>query len=555
MRGKKPSREAIAWAEIGTTAIGRKLAVTLSVFFLAAVFIVPLGQYVYDLRTGTTVSFTLKSAGGSIAEESVFAAIDRHNNRVLESINQLENTLEEGSLLRKVFLPPLQYVLLRFFGKGNEQAIPGRDGWLHFAPAVDSLVGPPFLDPHQLQTRAKAHKLWEKPIQPDPLPAIIDFKNQLAARGIALVVLPVPVKAAIQPEKISARKVSGPLANRSWPLFVRALQDNGVMLFDPRPVLSRYALQHGDAYLSTDTHWHPGAMQAVAEALAGSIIKEFPQVTGKAALQVQSQTVVGQGDIARMLTLPDKANLYPGREVQIRQVLTAQQEFWQPDRNSEILLLGDSFTNIYSIEGLGWGVGGGFAEQLSHLLQTPLDLLARNDSGAYVTREMLAGELARGRDRLAGKKLVIWQFAERELALGDWRSIALQLGEPQDRGFFVVPIGEKVRVTGVVGAISRSARPGAVPYRDNLVTLHLVDMQGLDRQLSADQALVYGWGMRDNQLTRLAALRPGDSVTLTLTPWEEVEGEFGSYRRTPLDDQMMELELPNWGLLEDDKTH
>jgi hypothetical protein len=555
MSGKRPSREAIAREEIGTTAISRNLAVALSLFFLATVFLVPLGQYVFDLRRGAKVFFDLHSFSANRSGESFFAGIDRRNTTILESISQLENTLEEENLLRKTFLPPLQYVLLRYFDKGNEKAIPGRDGWLHFAPALDSLVGPPFLDSHQLQARAEAHKLWEKPIEPDPLVAIIDFKNQLAVMGITLVVVPVPVKATIQPEKISSRKVPRPLANRSWPIFIRALQDNGVKLYDPRPILSRYAKEHGDAYLPTDTHWLPGAMQAVAEELSGLIRKDLRPLSGSAGYHVQPQMVVGQGDIARMLTLPAKADLYPGREVQIRQILTPQQEFWQPDQNAEILLLGDSFTNIYSVEGLGWGLSAGFAEQLSYFLQTPLDLLARNDRGAYVTREMLAGELARGRARLAGKKLVIWQFAERELALGDWRRIVLQLREPQDKGFYVVPSGEKTRVTGVVAAISRSARPGSVPYRDNIVTLHLVDLQGLDRQLPTDQALVYGWGMRDNQLSRLAVLRPGDSVTLTLTPWEAVEGEFGSYRRTSLDDQMMELEIPNWGLLTDDKTH
>ncbi len=553
MTGKKPSREAIAWREIGTTAISRSMAVGLTVFFLIAVFLVPLGQNIYDRQHGTRLSFSFKSVGMSGLEQSLFARIDRRNNGILESIHQLENTLEEGSLLRKVFLPPMQYVLLHFFGKGNEKAIPGRAGWLHFAPALDYLVGPPFFHPEQLRERAEAHNLWEKPIQSDPLVAIIEFKKQLAAWGIALIVLPVPGKAAIQPDTISARKVSRPLANPSWQPFVRALQDNGVQLFDARPVLTRYALQHGDAYLPTDTHWLPGAMQAVAEELAGVISREFPQMSGVAGWRAQPQKVFGFGDIARMLTLPEKAQL-PGQEVLVRQILTGQHEFWQPDKNAEVLLLGDSFTNIYSSEGLGWGVGAGFAEQLSYFLESPLDLLARNDSGAYVTREMLAGELARGRDRLAGKKLVIWQFAERELAFGDWRNIAMQQGKAKDVGFFVAPSGPITRVTGVVEAISRSARPGSVPYRDNILTLHLGDLQGLDRQLPADQALVYGWGMRDNQLTKLAALRPGDNVSLSLTPWESVEGEFGSYRRTPLDDQMLELELPNWGLLLDEKT-
>jgi hypothetical protein len=34
---------------------------------------------------------------------------------------------------------------------------------------------------------------------------------------------------------------------------------------------------------------------------------------------------------------------------------------------------------------------------------------------------MLAREVATGSDRLAGKRVVIWQFAARELVFGDWR--------------------------------------------------------------------------------------------------------------------------------------
>jgi len=106
----------------------------------------------------------------------------------------------------------------------------------------------------------------------------------------------------------------------------------------------------------------------------------------------------------------------------------------------------------------------------------------------------------------------------------------------------------------VISALSRSARPGSVPYRDNILTLHLIDLEGIDKQLPAGQALVYGWGMRDNQLTALAALRPGDRVALTIVPWEEVEGEFGGYRRSSLDDEEIELETANWGSLHAEKN-
>jgi alginate O-acetyltransferase complex protein AlgJ len=167
---------------------------------------------------------------------------------------------------------------------------------------------------------------------------------------------------------------------------------------------------------------------------------------------------------------------------------------------------------------------------------------------------MLAGELARGRDRLAGKKVVIWQFAERELAFGDWKLVSLKLGQPTAGGFYVAPEGAQVKVSATIGAISRAARPGTVPYRDAVLTLHLHDLQGEAGKAVADQALVYGWGMRDNVLTSLSGLRPGDRATFLLRPWDEVEGEYGSYRRTPLDDDLLELELPNWGKVIDEKN-
>lgn len=555
MSGKDLSREAIAKREIGRTVIGHGLSIVLAVFFIGAVFLVPIGQFVYDKVTGAAVLPNPIGDLSGLPAQSLVAAIEGLNNAMLENIDLLEQTLEERSLLRKAFLPPLQYVLLRFLGQGNEKAIPGRDGWLHFAPALEYLTGPPFLDPDQLRLRTEARELWEQPVHSDPVGAIVDFRTQLERRGIGLIVLPVPVKAAIQPDKLSARSVGQTLANRSWQPFVAALKENGVQLFDARPVLERYNEKQGDAYLATDTHWSPGAMEAVAGELARQIAGQFPDLPGTADFQLQPQPVVGMGDIARMLTLPEKAGLFAGQRVRINQVTTDRNEIWQPDKNGPVLLLGDSFANIYSIDGLGWGVSAGLAEQLSRFLRQPIDLLARNDSGAYVTREMLAGELARGRDRLAGKRLVVWQFAERELAFGDWKKIGLQLGEKKETDFFVAPSGEKVKVTGVVSAVSRSPRPGAVPYRDNILTLHLIDLRGENGRLAAEQALVYGWGMRDNQLTGLAALRPGDTVSLALTGWEEVEGEYGSYRRTPLDDEIMELEIPNWGNVIDEKTH
>lgn len=558
MGKEKLNREAIAYIEIGSTAISKKVSWLLCAFFLISIFSVPLIQYTIK-STGPIISdFWAVSQVESKKEDSLFTHIDQRNTDFLKGLDVLETRLEEESFLRSIFLPPLQSFLINLLGQGNEKVVAGKEGWLFFRPGVDSITGQPFLGKSQQQMRYEGHELWEKPVQPDPVQAIIDFHRQLNKRGIALVLLPVPVKASIHPEKISRDIFTGPLANRDWTQFLQRLEEAGVTVFESRSLLYDYAQKHGSAFLQTDTHWLPGAMALIAEKLAGQILSGFPDLDSTRNFVLQKQKIEAVGDVARMLTLPVSNEPFL-QSVTIEQVVNSYNELWQPDTNSEILLLGDSFTNVYSTIGLGWGRSSGFAEHLSYHLQQSLDLLSRNDSGAFVTREMLGLELARGRDRLAGKKIVIWQFAERELTHGDWKLIDLRLGEPVKdglkSGFLVVEPGQELDVQAVVAAISKSARPGSVPYRDNILTLHLVDIRGKIGGLPGEQALVYGLGMQDNELTDLANVRPGDQIAITLSAWEDVEGDYGSYRRSPLDDEMMELELPNWGILNHDEKN
>ncbi len=293
-------------------------------------------------------------------------------------------------------------------------------------------------------------------------------------------------------------------------------------------------------------------MELVADRLADFLLERYEGISGDGAYRFHLLEESGTGDLLRMLRLAEGSSIYSSETITMRQVLTPAGEFWQPDRKGPVLLLGDSFTNIYSSPGLGLGSGGGLAEHLSARLQRPVDLLARNDDGAFSSREMLAAELRHGRDRLAGKRVVIWEFSERELSLGDWKETDMKPGKASPTLFFSLAPGERADVQAVVAEVSRSPRPGTIPYRDNIVTMHLVDLQGDKVEESKNQALVYGFGMRDNVMTPLASLRPGDRVSLRLTPWEEAEAEYGSYRRTSLEDEMTELELPNWGILNDD---
>jgi hypothetical protein len=99
---------------------------------------------------------------------------------------------------------------------------------------------------------------------------------------------------------------------------------------------------------------------------------------------------------------------------------------WRSSRDADVLVLGDSFSNIYSLQSMGWGESAGFVEHLSFALGRPVDRIVQNDEGAHATRALLAEA---GATRLAGKRVVIWQFATRELAFGDWKMIGTSSSE------------------------------------------------------------------------------------------------------------------------------
>jgi alginate O-acetyltransferase complex protein AlgJ len=455
-----------------------------------------------------------------------------------------EKRIETESVVSAWLLPRVQSLLSERLQAGNEQVYLGRDGWLFYRPDVDYITGPPFLDPWQLRRRAHVGR-----VQPDPVKAIVDFRNQLTARGIDLIVISVPMKPGVDTERLSPRAdATAPLYNASFLEFKSRLENAGVNVFDPRPLLiqRKRALNNAPLYLATDTHWRPETMEFVAESLAALI--RSSSATPSLPLQVAEKEINGLGDIARMLRLPPNQNLYRPEKVVIHEVSSGNTP-WRPNKEAEILLLGDSFSNIFSLEALGWGESAGFAEHLSRALGgISLDCILRNSDAAFATREMLSRDLARGHDRLAGKKLVIWEFAARELAFGDWKMLELKLGQPVPARFFVPKQGEQVVVTATVEFVSTVPRPGTVPYKDHILALHLTDltMEGRSEK-DAWESLVYLESMRDNVLTAAAHFRPGDRVTLRLRPWTDVSDRYEKINRSEIDDPSIQLEEPCWG--------
>src|SRR2546430_6849462 len=75
--------------------------------------------------------------------------------------------------------------------------IPGGDGWFFLSSDIRFLSVGQFWGADAAKV-SRAHK----PESADPIPAIVDFHDQLKRREIDLLLVPVPPKAAIYPEKI-----------------------------------------------------------------------------------------------------------------------------------------------------------------------------------------------------------------------------------------------------------------------------------------------------------------------------------------------------------------
>jgi len=563
-RPKPQTREEQAKLEIGHTEISLGVKWTLFVVGLFTLFAVPAVQTYREMRQHTEgrretpwpqcceIFDALPCAAAAYSEHNGgwISKTFRGNAVLLQAIDKYEKDLKAESFLTQFVLPPTQELLV-YAGSGNEKGYVGRQRWLFYRPGIDYCTGPGFLNPRHMARRADSGTEWRPAPQPDPRAAILQFHRQLAERNIRLVLMPTPDKATIHPEKFSSRYEGRRMSvhNPSYRQFLDELEVEGVLVCDVTDALAQYRDRSGSAvYLATDTHWRPEAMELAAAELARLIEEKI--VLGATAVdrdrRQTSKTVKNLGDIAMMLKLRQNQGVFGEEIVTIRPVTDAAGKPWRPDPAAEVLVLGDSFANIYSLEMMNWGCVAGLAEQLSFALNRPVDTILRNDDGAYATREMLSRELAQGEGRLAGKKVVVWQFAARELAVGDWKLLDMTLKQSRKPADGPPPAGRELIVSGMIAAKSAAPRAGQMPYAHHIFTLDLTDLQAHSGTLTEPKIAVYLFSMRNQQNTPAFAWPVGKRVKLKLQPWRpDFFRQYGRINRTETDD--IELERPWWG--------
>ena len=554
MRPDPLTRHQDAQQEIGHTEVSPAVAQSLVAVFVVLLVVPALLQTLGSAGLAATVSAptdTMRTPEGIVPH---ILAVNRSWRAAARNI---EDAIGERSRVVEILRPVTQSILSGVLGAGTELVYPSGRPWLFYGPDLRYATGRGFLTPFELRQRAESGDTTLPAREPDARPAILALHRALEARDIQLIVMPTPVKPSVEFEQLSGSRTTSTeeVENPSYRGFIEGLRGQGVLVFDVGEVLRTARVAGGGPfYLATDTHWRPETVEFVASQLASFVMAVAPLPAPQSApLESSRVEVTNHGDTARLLGLGPERRLFPPETVRIRRVAPVAGTRWHPDPNADILLLGDSFTNVYSLETMGWGESAGLAEQLSFEMARPVDRFSQNDAGARASRELLATELRRGRDRLDGKRVVIFQFANRELAFGDWPVIDLTPVARPDLSRFAVPSqsAQPIRVSGVVRAIGAIPRPGSVPYKDQIVAVHVdaLTLEAGASALSETEALVYMWGMQENELTPLDRYRVGDSIALSLDAWSTVSGDLDGINRGEIDDPLLQLAEPWWGQL------
>jgi len=371
----------------------------------------------------STLSFLLLLSAAGITQAIVDAqqgirpqALDLFRRPPTQTnLRSYEAALEDESWLAQLTRPWMQYLQFLTLGDLGDKALLGRQGWCFYRPGVDYVT-----------QRPPSH-----PPPSDPLPAILHFRDQLAARNIALLILPVPNKESVHPAQLVRRARGRSLGpSHETQSLLERLRQNHVEVVDLLAHYSPESLQFGepqDWYLTQDSHWSPAGLQMAAQVVAAQILSHGWINHNHTTYDLQPRMLSRRGDVLQMLASPSLQALFAPETISTLQVVHRKsQELYADDPASQVLVLGDSFLRIFQSDEPG---AAGFLAHLARELGQPVASIV-NDGGAST---LVRQELHRRPSLLDRKRVVVWEFVERDIRFGaeGWQLIALPNPSPK----------------------------------------------------------------------------------------------------------------------------
>ena len=379
----------------------RKLEWTLVAALLAVCAGFPIAQAVYEL---------------AVEKESPHVLSLFTQSPTKDKLHRWDENAKDRSIFAKWLRPTTLQLRYDLLGEMSPKALKGADGWLFYNQDVDYLLHPPYTDERFYEGTFDTLIAGKRVNIRNPLVAIKDFRDRLKARGIQLLLIPIPGKPSIYPEKLVGGFTGQPESPTSR--LLDELRKSDIQVVDLfAPLLKAKAVGDGDLYLKRDTHWTPKGMEVAADAVAKSIresgILHEPEGSVSAPRFTFGDLDVERwGDIAEMTKVPSRKKIWEMEKVRARQVTDlASGKPYTDDPKSPILWLGDSYSRIYQTDE---PKSAGIIAHVAQRLNCPLASVVNDGGASTVVRQ----QLARKGDLLQGKKLVVWTFVERDLRFG-----------------------------------------------------------------------------------------------------------------------------------------
>ncbi|MBC8874858.1 MAG: hypothetical protein H8E44_36010 [Planctomycetes bacterium] len=433
-------------------ALGTRISqLVLVTVFLAIIFGVPVYQIVVEIWRQQPVQVT-----------DLFRYAP-----TVKNLRAFEQTLKDNWWGQETVRPWMQRTLFLTLGDTGAKALEGRDGWMFYRPGVQYLTEADRMEAGHSDSAGTRRTSGDTRTRSVVL-AIVEFRDQLESQHIELLVVPVPGKASVYPDKLTERfdDCSGAFRSPTERLLdeLRECNIETVNLFDAfrqarsaKPTWS----SGGTYYLSQDTHWTPAGALIAAKAVALKLreLGYAPETPWQ--YETQRVQVARRGDVLEMMQVPGLREYFSPEELNCEQIhdpiagllippVGARDGRFKNDHlldtplESSILLLGDSFSRIYQFgepASLGAVVGGaqqtsagsgkkrllpgsaGFPSLLARELAAPVDYIVSDGGAATDVRRRLSVDP----EMLDNKTFVIWEFAERDIRLGahGWLDVPL----------------------------------------------------------------------------------------------------------------------------------
>lgn len=275
-------------------------------------------------------------------------------------------------------------------------------------------------------------RFWEKPWeevsqnQSDPIPSMLEFHNLLADKNVSLLVVPIPAKATIYPEKFAMDFAPGEAQGISP--FVEDLRAKGLNVLDLEPLFleKRKVATDKKYWCQQDAHFSPAACVEVADLIAETLANEFGigRKKNTALTRTEPREIEIKGDL---IAFSEWENSNPHERLNVQFVESPSP--LESDVKSPVLLLGDSHTLVFSDEENFHCDRAGLFDHLSAAIGSAVDLEGSAAGGLVTSRINLYRKAIQHPDYWSHKKVVVWVFTAREFTQSSYQ-----------RGFISVPI-------------------------------------------------------------------------------------------------------------------